>query len=101
LKDVAIRDVSLTSALKPGDKVTGTGIAGLRLVRGARVESLQVSGLTIEGYETGVLIDEGTAVDDLRFERVVMRNVAKPWATAGVDVADGSASLTLRLKDRS
>ena len=96
LKDVNIREVSLTSALKPGDKVAGTGIAGLRLGPGAQVHSLRVSGLTIDGYESGVIIGEGTQGEGLRLERVVMRNVATPWAIADADVVSGDITLTCR-----
>ena len=94
VKDVEIRDVSLRSALKPGDKVTGTGVAGLRLAGDARVESLRVSGLTIEGYETGVVVEEGAQGEGLRLEGVTMRDVATPWVIPGADVADGDTTLT-------
>ena len=94
LKDVDIRNASLTSALKPGDKVAGTGVAGLRLGPGAQVHSLRVSGLTIDGFESGVIIGEGTQGEGLRLERVLMRNVATPWAIADADVVSGDVTLT-------
>ena len=53
-----------------------------------------------EGYETGVVIDEGTSGENLRFERLIMRDVATPWDTADVGFVDGDTSLTLRLRDR-
>ena len=95
LKDVEIRNVSLRSALKPGDKVAETGIAGLRLAGDARVDSLRVSGLTIEGYETGVIIEEGTQGEALQLERVTMRDVATPWVIPDADLVGGDTTLTL------
>jgi hypothetical protein len=100
LKDVEIREVSLRSALKPGDMVTGSGIAGLRLVGGTRVESLRVAGLTIEGFETGVLIDEGIRGKDLRFEGLTMRDVARPWSLVGADAVNSETTLAFHLGDR-
>ncbi len=100
LKDVEIRDVSLRSALKPGDKLAGTGMAGLRLGGNARVDSVRVAGITIEGYETGVVVEEETKGEGLRFERVTMRDVARPWAIAGADVVHGDGTLAFHSSDR-
>ena len=96
LKDVDIRDVVLTSGLKPGDMVTGSGVAGLRLGPDAQVQSLNVSGLTIDGYEAGVIIEEGTRGEDIRFKGVTMRNVAKPWAVNDADLVRGGMNLSWR-----
>ena len=96
LKDVDICNVTVTSELKPGDKVTGSGVAGLRLGPDADVQSLNVSGLKIDGYEAGVIIAEGTRGEDLRFEGVTMRNVATPWAINDVDLVHGDVSLNWR-----
>ena len=91
--DVEIRDVSLRSALKPGDRVTGTGVAGLRLAGDARLGSLQVSGLTIEGYETGVLVEEGAQAERLGFKGLTMRGVRTAWATGDADVQSDNTTL--------
>ena len=99
LKDIALRHVSVTSGLKPGDQVAGTGVAGLRLGRGARVHSLRVSDLTIDGFETGVIIDEGVHGEGLRFGDVTMRGVATPWAIADADVVSGDTALAAQLRD--
>jgi hypothetical protein len=95
LKDVGIRDVSMTSALKASDLVTGTGIAGLRLGPEARVHSLRVSGLMVDGYESGIIIGKGTHGREVQIEGVRMRNVASPWVVAGQNVAAVDLALGL------
>jgi hypothetical protein len=95
LKDVEIREMSLRSALKPGDKLTGTGIAGLRLAEGARVDSFRAAGLAIEGYETGIVIEDGIGGETLRFERVTMGGITTPWAIANADLVDSGGSIRL------
>ena len=95
LKDVDIRNVVVTSELKPGDKVTGSGVAGLRLGPDAAVQSLNVSGLQIDGYEAGIIV-EGTRGEDLRFKDVTMRNVATPWVISDADLVHGDVSLNWR-----
>jgi hypothetical protein len=79
LKDVDIRNVVLTSQLEPDDMVTGSGVAGVRLAPDAQVQSLRVSKLTIDGYEAGVIVEDGVQGQDLRFQDITMRNVATPW----------------------
>ena len=96
LKDVDIRNVVVTSGLKPGDKVAGSGIAGLRLGPDAQVQSFNVSGLRIVGYEAGVIIAEGTRGEDLRFEGVSIRDVATPWTISDADLVHGSLTLNRR-----
>ena len=96
LKDIEIRDVSFRSSLKPEDKVTGTRIAGLRLASDAQVDSLRVSGLTIEGYETGVIIDEGAQAEGVRLEGVTMRDVERPWVIPDREVESEHTTLALR-----
>jgi len=96
LKDVGIRNMSLRSELKPGDKVAGTGIAGLRLAGGVRVDSLRVAGLTIDEYETGVLVEKGVQAQGVRLEGVTMRGVGKPWDIAEADVIPGDVTLRSR-----
>jgi hypothetical protein len=100
LKDVEIRDVSLRSALKPGDRMAGTGIAGMRVGGRALVDAVRVSGLTIEDYETGVVIEEGTKGEDLRLERVKMRNVAMPWSIGDGCAVRGDSLLALSSRQR-
>jgi hypothetical protein len=95
LKDIEMRNVSLRSALKPGDRVAGTGIAGLRLAAGAQVDSLRASGLTIEGYETGVIVEEGVQGKALHLDGVTMRDVATLWVAPNTDVVDGDATIAL------
>jgi len=75
-------------------------MAGLRLGGNARVDSVRVAGITIEGYETGVVVEEETKGEGLRFERVTMRDVARPWAIAGADVVHGDGTLAFHSSDR-
>ena len=98
LKDVGIREVSVTSGLKPGDKVAGTGVAGLRLGSGAQVHSLKVSGLTIDGFETGVMVEEGVRGEGLQFEGMTMREVITPWVIADADEVRGDVTLSYGLR---
>ena len=93
LKDVDIRNVAITSALKSDDLVAGSGIAGLRLGPDVEVQSLTVSGLKIDGYETGIIIAEKVRGEDVCFEKVTMRNVTTPWAISGVYLVQGDVSL--------
>ena len=95
LKDVDIRNVTVTSELKPGDKVTGSGVAGLRLGPDAQVQSLNVSGLKIDGYESGVIVQE-TRGEDLKFEDVTMCDVGTPWLIRNADLVHGDVSLSWR-----
>ena len=95
LKDIDIRNVVLTSGLKPGDKLTGSGVAGLRLGSDAQIHSLHVSGLKIDGYESGIIVEE-TRGEDLRFEGVSMRNVASPWVISAADLVHNDVSINWR-----
>jgi hypothetical protein len=97
LRDIEMRNVSLRSALKPGDRVAGTGIAGLRLAGDARVDSLRASGLIIEGYETGVVIEDGVRGEALQLEGVTMLGVATPWVVPYTDWLAGDSTLNLSL----
>ena len=92
LKDIDIRNVALTSGLKPEDMVTGSGVAGMRLGPDADVQSLHVSGLKIDGFESGVIVQE-TRGEDLKFEDVTMRDVGTPWDIRGADLVQGNVSL--------
>ena len=95
LKDINIRNIFLTSALKPEDRVTGSGVAGMRLGPAAEVQSLHTSGLTIDGYETGIIV-EGAKGEDVRFERVKMRNVSTPWDIRDANRVQSDISLSWR-----
>jgi polygalacturonase len=93
LKDVTIRDVFLASELKPGDRAAGTGVAGLRLGPGAEVHSLRVTGLTIDGFESGIVLAGGNRGEGFQVERVTMRDVGTPWVIENTNVVAGDVSL--------
>ena len=93
LKDIDIRNVVIKSALKPGDMVTGSGVAGLRLGPYAEAQSLHISGLKIDGYESGIVIEQ-TKGADVRFEDVTMRNVARPWDIKGAAWVKGDIAVS-------
>jgi len=76
----------------PGPNVIMVGPVG----PDAQVQSLNVSGLRIDGYKAGVIIAEGMRGEDLRFEGVTMRNVATPWAINDVDQVLGDVILNRR-----
>jgi hypothetical protein len=96
LKDIDIRNVMVTSELKPGDKVTGSGVAGVRLAADAQVQSINVSDLTIVGYETGVIIEDGARGEDLRFDNLTMRDVGTPWVISGSNLVQGNIKVNWR-----
>ena len=93
LKDVDIRNVVLTSGLKPGDMVTGSGVAGLRLGPDSQIQSLNVSELKIDGFESGIIV-EAPRGEDLRIADVTMRNVAIPWLISGCDLVQGDLNIS-------
>ena len=95
LKDIDIRNVMVTSGLNVGDKVSGSGIAGMRLGPDAEVQSLHVSGLKIDGYESGIIVEK-TRGEDLNFENITMRNVATPWEIRDADTVKGNVSFGWR-----
>ena len=66
----------------------------MRLGSGAQVHSLKVSGLTIDSFETGVMVDEGVRGEGLRFEGITMREVITPWVIADADEVRGDVTLT-------
>jgi hypothetical protein len=92
LKDIDIRNVALASGLQPGDMVAGSGVAGLRLGPGADVQSLHVSNLMVDGFETGIIV-EAARGQDLTFKNVTMRRVGTPWVLKDADLVHSDVRL--------
>lgn len=87
LRDVTLRNVRFRSDYE-GDGADGHP-AALRVAGTARVDGLTVDDCAVEGYATGLRIDEGAEATRVTCRGVRQTDVERPWALGNAPVDGG------------
>lgn len=87
LRDIELRDVSRSMDADPESEAVKREVAGLRFGGEADLNSVSVSGLVLNGFQTGVAFEVGTAGRDVEFRHVRLRDVDVSYDVEVADIA--------------